>query len=227
MAIASITAWLNSHDKSYSHGVALYEQYGESRTTLALIRSGSSAFHFNKLRTALEELNLQTDIAPKPIVIGQYNPDPIATPGSKASVDFLNAPDKILEIRNQKNLQYAQARKLHESIRVMDSKQHRLQAALELLDLMDAVNESWSIIDEWQEHGRVLETVQKEQVADVAQLSHVELLKEQALLGPNITKDKARLNECADPRKQVKIATRLQTRELRMEEIRRRLRELV
>jgi hypothetical protein len=227
MAIASITAWLTSPDKSYSHGRALYEQYGEDRITLAMIRSGSSTFHFNKLLAGLQKLNLHTDIAPKPIVIGQYKPEPVAVPGSKADIDFKDAPEKILQIKTEKSQRYAQARKLHEAIRIMDSKQHRLSAALELLDHMDFVSDAWSIIDEWREKGNIREMVQKEQCSSVADLTHAELLKEQSLLGPNITKDKARLAECKVPRKAVKIAARLQGREIRMEHIRRRLRELV
>lgn len=227
MAIASIQAWLDSPDKSYSYGLALYEQYGDNKTMLALVKSGSTPFHFTKLQAALQLLNQRADLVPKPIVIGQFKPDPINVPNSKEAIDFKDAPEKILEIRAQKTLAYAQARKLHESIRMMDSREHRLKAALELLDHMDFVNESWAIIDEWKEKGTIRETVVKEQAAKLSTLTQAQLLKEQALLGPNITKDKKRLAECTDPRKQVKIQTRLQERMIRMEEVRRRLNEFV
>lgn len=226
MAIASITAWLNDPNRNYLHGKALYEQYGENKAVLALIRSGSGSFHLAKLKEGLEKLNLLANLEPKPIVINDYHrPEPAAAPG-KTNPDFTSAPDQILRIRNEKNEKYAQARKLHETIRMMDSRQHRLQAGLQLLDLMDEVNESWSIIDEWKEKGTIREKMLADTEKSVAELTLAELLQESRNIPPNITKDRKKLPTATDAKK-VDIALRLEAREARLKAIKKRLDEIV
>lgn len=225
MAIASITAWLNDPNRNYLHGKALYEQYGDNKAVLALIRSGSGSFHLAKLKEGLEKLNLLANLEPKPIVINDHRPEPAAAPG-KTNPDFTSAPDQILRIRNEKNEKYAQARKLHETIRVMDSRQHRLQAGLQLLDLMDEVNESWSIIDEWKEKGTIREKMLADTEKSVAELTLAELLQESRNIPPNITKDRKKLPTATDAKK-VDIALRLEAREARLKAIKKRLDEIV
>jgi hypothetical protein len=227
MAIASITSWLNSPDKNYILGRALYQQYGSDPVTLALINSGSTAYHFNKLFQALTELNKKVGLEPKQIVIGDFHPEPVSSPSGKSNPDFAGAPEKILQIREEKNRRFAQARKLHESIRLMDSREHRLKAAVELLNHMDFVNECWSIIDEWRDHGHVRHQEEIKQAADVSDLTEAQLIREKTNLASNITKDRAKLQACKDPRKQVKLSQRLQARTIRLEQIRRRLSEFV
>jgi len=222
MAIASITAWLNNPDRSYNHGRLLFEQYGDDRVLLALLKSGSTSFHFSKLQTALERLNKKSNLEPKQIVIAEKITDVLERPDQRP-IGYENAPNKILEIRNLKNKRYAQARHLFESIRVLDSKELRLQAGLELLDHMDYVADAWGAIDDWKENGRIRELAQKETEKEVADLTFIELVQESKNLPPNISKDRTKLKEANDPKKQTKIATRLEARERRLEMVKRRL----
>ncbi len=82
-----------------------------------------------------------------------------------------DAPEQIQQIRNEKNRRYAQARKLHESIRMMDSREHRLQAGLELLDHMHVVNDARSAIDEWSRSGQIRHQEQMRQAVQADQLT--------------------------------------------------------
>lgn len=220
MAIASITAWLNG-SRDFYHGRMLYEQYGSDRLTLTIIRTGSSAYHFSKLVEGLELINKQANLEPKRIEF----PDPpqIITPNDK----WGGAPDPILEIRNEKNKRYAQARRLFEAIRVMDSQTHRLEAALTLLEDMDFVNESWEAIDQWRETGKVKEVQKSEADKKVSQLDLKELIRQSKNLATYISKDKKRLKESSDPKKQVKIKSRLELRQYQLDEINRRINELI
>jgi len=208
MAIASITKWLEDPNKSYNHGKALYEQYGDNRLLKTIINSGSSAYHFGKLLAGLQEVNKKSNLIPAPIVIGDYvapAPDP-----ARHQVDFATAPEKINQIRDEKAARYAQARKLHESIRFLDSADLRLQAALELLDHMDFVNDSWAIIDEWKETGKIHEIAKKQAEATVDELSLEDLIKESKNLPSYITKARKKLPGITKPAAQVKAAARLE-----------------
>lgn len=225
MAIASITAWLNNPARSYYQGRMLYEQYGENRVLITLFQSGSTSFHFSKLTAALQALNTQANLEPKAIVLKEPAPAPLVRPDKAAPIGFEEAPDKILEIRNEKNRRYAQARRLFESIRVLDSKDLRRDAALQLLDHMDYVNEAWGAIDEWKDSGRIREIQQKETTLEVSELSLVELVQESKNLPPNITKDKNKLKAATLPSVQAKIAARLQARIHRLELVKRRLKD--
>jgi len=224
MAIASITAWLNNPSRSYEHGRLLYEQYGTNRVTLRILSSGSSSFHFSKLQAALEEVNKQSNLEPKPIVLPEHHLIVPERPGDRVS-EYKDAPDKILEIRNEKNRHYAQARRLFETARVLDSQSQRLDAALQILDHMDYVGEAWAAIDDWKKDGRIREIAQKQAEKDVSELSLVELIKEEKNLGPNISKDKGRLEAAESSKKKIEIAERLKSREIRLDLIRRRLRD--
>src|SRR3546814_10212948 len=102
MAIAVITQWLDG-PRDFSRGRSLYEQYGSDPVVLTLIRTGTSHYHLSKLVAALEELNRQANIQPKPIVIG----DLMATHSAKSSPDLVGAPAEIWDIRAEKNLAYA------------------------------------------------------------------------------------------------------------------------
>lgn len=220
MAIASITQWLADPKRTFLYGKALYEQYGDNRVTLALIRSGSGSYHFGKLTEALKKLNEQSNLEPKPIVIADR---PAAKHPTKKNPDLTSAPEQILKIRNDKNTKYARARKLFEMIRLMDSREHRLASGLELLDLMDEVNESWAAIDEWHEKGKVHEAMIAEAEKSVDDLSLAELLKESKNLPTYISKDRALLKTPLIDRKKMKISARLELNVKRLELIKKRL----
>lgn len=222
MAIASITTWLNNPSRNYEHGRLLYEQYGTNRVVLKLLSSGSTSFHFTKLQAALEEVNKQSNLEPKPIVLPEHHLIVPERPGDRVS-EYKDAPEKILEIRNEKNRHYAQARRLFEMARILDSQPQRLDAALQILDHMDYVSEAWSAIDEWKKDGRVREIAQKQAEKEVSELSLVELIKEEKNLRPNISKDKGRLEVAESLERKIEIAERLKSRELRLDLIRRRL----
>ena len=233
MAIASITAWLNSADKPYHHGRALYEQYGEDKALLRLVKSGSGSYHFEKLKAGLELINKNSNLVPKQIVIGDLvreapNSRPSAAGDSKkVNPDLEDAPDEITKIRNEKNLRYAQARRLFETIRVMDSREHRLQAGLELLDHMDFVNDCWAVIDEWRESGKIQEMKKEETETSVSALTLPELMKEARNLPTYITKDRQKLAAAKQESNKMRIALRLEWRIKRLELIKKRLENVV
>jgi hypothetical protein len=234
MAIASITNWLNSPKRDFATGKMLYEQYGSDRLILTIIRTGSSTYHFQKLLQGMEALNKLSNLKPKAI---HHEPAPVQEPPrlvvgelppvEKRPEQWKDAPDPILEVRDEKNRRYAKARKLFEMIRVMDSQEHRMEAALELLDDMDYVAESWEIIDEWKKDGTVREMRKKAAEKEVAEMNLRELFAKSKNLASYISKDRARVKKVTDPRKLLKIRARLEENELKLEEMKRRIDELV
>lgn len=222
MAIASITTWLNNPDRNYNHGRLLYEQYGSNVLILTILKSGCSTYHFAKLQAALEDLNTKPDLIPKPIVISEYIPEPAAAPGKK-SLDFKTAPEQIIDIRNKKNQRFAQARKLHETIRIMDDEEHRLTAALELLDHMDYVNSCWESIDKFLDTGEIKPLPQQEQAIPVDQLGLKELIKEGNNLPSYICKEKKKVKLGKAPAKQLKATIKVEWFEKRLKEVKERL----
>lgn len=213
MPIASITQYLADPNKSFQRGRMLYEQYGDNRIVMALIKSGSGSYHFTKLLEGLKEVNRQMNLEPKPIVIADH----IQKPAGKTAPDFTSAPDKIIEIKNAKTANYAKARKLFEVIRLTDGRQNRLNMGLELLDLMDKVNDAWSVIDEWKDKGKVREQQLEETEKSVSELTIAELMKEAKNLPTYISKDRTRLKDAATDAKKVKISTRLEINIKRLE----------
>jgi hypothetical protein len=222
MAIASITGWLNNPHKTYHQGHALYEQYGDNPVLKVLLKSGSTSYHLAKLKAGLEEVNKKSNLVPKPIVISQFIPEQLVSPG-KTAHDYKDAPEKILQIRDLKTNRYAQARKLFEMIRVLDSADLRKQAALEMLDHMDFVNESWAVIDEWKANGVIREIEEKQSTIEIADLCIPDLLKESKNLPSYISKAKTKLAKAKTPTSQVKASARLHMLERRYEIIKQRM----
>lgn len=221
MAIASITAWLNSKTRDFHHGCMLYKQYGSDKLILTIINTGSGNYHFNKLVEGMEALNKLSNIQPKQIDFKE--PEPL----SNKDDQWKDVPDAILEIRNEKNKIYAQARKRFEAIRFLDSSEHRLEAALIMLNEMDAVRDSWAIIDEFRETGNIREIKKQKAVEDVADLDLKELLRQRGNIESYISKDKGRIAKATDPKLILKYKVRLEERELKLAEIKRRIDELI
>lgn len=221
MAIASITAWLHDPKRDFHHGRMLYEQYGDDRLVLTIIRSGSGPYHFSKLLVAMEALNKLPNLQPKKIFV----PD-LPLVDKKPEV-WQDAPDPILGIRNEKNRRYAEARKIFETIRIMDSQEHRAEAALLLLDNMDFVNESWSAIDTWRETGIVKEVKQKEAEVSISDMDVRDLIQKSKNIATYISKDKKKILLEKNPAKLLKLKRRLELREFELAEMNRRIDELI
>lgn len=221
MAIASITAWLHNPKRDFHQGRMLYEQYGDDRLVLTIIRTGSGSYHFSKLQEAMEALNKLSNLQPKAIVIHDL------APIDKKPEVWDEAPDPILEIRNEKNRRYALARKRFETIRVMDSQEHRAEAALLLLDDMDFVNESWSAIDTWRETGVIKEVEKKEAKTSISDLSLKELMKQSKNIESYISKDKKKILSEKNPGKLLELKQRLELRVFKLAEMNRRIDELI
>jgi len=235
MAIASITAWLNSPNKNYTHGKLLYHQYGSDRLILTIIESGSGTYHFNKLSEALSLLNEQSDLQPKQIVYvppAVEDPDQtevpkITSPNSKVKTNLDDAPPEIRAIRNEKNEKFAEARHALAVARVSDSKEHRLEKALLILDNMDIVNESWLVMDTWRETGKITEKQNEQVVASVSELNLQQLLTEEKNLPTYISKARKRHTRHTDPVKKTKALAKVQSLISRLNEVKRRINELV
>lgn len=225
MAIASITQWLANPARSFSHGKTLYEQYGDNRIILAVIKTGSGSYHFAKLIEGLKAVNQKSNIEPKPIVIAPIGSLLAATKG-KISPDLTSAPDKIIDIRNNRVAKYARSRQLFEKIRLADGKNNRLEMGLELLDLMDQVNQAWEIIDDWKVTGKVREVQLAETEKAVANLSVADLMREAKNLPTYITKDRKRLAWESKDAKKLKITARLEINLKRFDLIKARLEEI-
>lgn len=225
MAIASITIWLNSTEKNYTHGKMLYEQYGQENHLKALFNSGESTYHFQKLLEALEDLNKLNSPPPKKIIIAEREKPSIVKKIEKTG--FENAPEKIIEIKTEKNKAFALARKLFEMIPYMDSQEHRREAGKELLEKMKFVQTCWQAIDEWKANGNIINVKLKEIEVDVNSLTLADLLKEEKNLPPNISKDKKKLLIEENPSRKLKLERRIIERTKRLEHIKRRLNELI
>lgn len=244
MAIASITSWLNSSDRDYHRGKLLYEQYGDDRLTLTIIRSGSSAFHFNKLVDALEALNEVSGLEPKRIEFIEPELtssdiesaagneiedriDPRKRSSDKYKSNWQDVPESIMMVRDEKTKVYAEARKMFETVRHLDSQEHRLELALQILDKMDFVAESWSVIDEYRETGKVREMKLKQAVDVVSDMDLKTLLRKSNNLKSYISKSKKALAEATTPRRQAKIKSRLESQQIQLAEMERRINEFI
>ena len=225
MAIASITEWLKKDNRSYQHGKVLYLQYGDKEHLKALFNSGNSGFHFDKLQNALEDLNKLNSPPPKQIITA--SPPKPEVLEKKATLDYRDYPEKIQEIYAAKNKSYALARNYFETIRFMDSQEHRREAGKELLAEMAFVQDCWQAIDEWKDNGRIREMKMKNIIFDVEALTITELLAASKNLPPNISKDKTKLASCTDPKFQLKLDNRIKERTQELNEVKRRLSELV
>jgi hypothetical protein len=214
MAIASITQWLNDPQRSYQVGKLLYEQYGDNKVVLSLINSGSSSFHQQQLFTALQKVNLKVNLEPKKIVIPDLSSE--NQERSKPITNYTSAPEQILNIRDEKSLNFAKARKLFESVRVMDSQEHRLEAGLQILDLMDKVNEAWEIIDQWNDSGKIAELKQIEEEKAIEEMNIHELIRDKAKLMPNISKDKKRILGAKNDKDKLKYTQKYEARKQRL-----------
>lgn len=228
MAIASITAWLTDKNPNYQLGCSLYEQYGEDRLILTIIKSGSGSYHFNKLKEALEFVNTKVNLVPKQIVFVEPTPvETITQRGTLVKTNVDNAPPEIRKIRDDKNKLYAQARHLHQAITALDSDELRLEAALQILDNMDGVNERWVALDNWKVTGEVMDIAQNKTLEEVKELSTNDLLKEQKNLPTYISKARANVKKTNDPVKKAKYQLKVQHLISRLTEIQRRVNELV
>lgn len=234
MAIASITAWLNSPIKNYTHGKLLYHQYGNDRLILTIIESGSGTYHFSKLSEALALLNEQSNLEPKQIVYvpsAAVDADQTVVTGissvNKVKTNLDDAPPEIRAIRNEKNEKFAEARHALAVARVSDSREHRLEKALLILDNMDIVNESWLAMDTWRETGKITEKQNEQVVASVSELNLQQLLTEEKNLPTYISKARKRHAGHADPVKKTKALAKVQSLISRLNEVKRRINELV
>lgn len=227
MAIASITVWLNEKNPSYHHGRLLYEQYGDDRLVLTIIKSGSGSYHFAKLKEALEFLNTKTNLIPKQIVFVPPVAEEFTPAGEKVKTNLDNAPAEVRKIRDDKNKLYAEARHLHVTIKSLDNDELRLAAALTILDNMDVVNEIWVALDTFAKTGEIMKIKHEETLAEVSELSLPELLKESKNLPPNISKARGNANKTADPVKKSKYQLKVQHLIIRLAEVQRRLNELI
>jgi hypothetical protein len=221
MAIASITEWLNSVSKNYQHGKMLYAQYGDKQYLKTLFDSGNSTFHSNKLQAALVELNKLNSPKPKNILIAEPPKPKVLL--AQPLMEYKDAPEQILHIRDEKNKAYALSRKLFETIPYLENKAHRLEAGIELLQLRKYVQDCWQAIDEWKANGTIRELAVKKIESDATELSLAELIKEQKNLPPNISKDKTKLAKCTDSEKRLKLQNRINERTMRLEFIKERL----
>lgn len=225
MAIASITTWLNTPQKNYRQGCALYAQYGNKEYLKALFNTGNSSYHFTKLEAALLDLNKLNNPPPKNIIVAEKPKETLLAPIAK--FDYGNYPDKIQEIIKAKNFAYAKARKLFETIPFLDSQTHRLEAGKELLADRKFVQECWQAIDKWKESGEIMEVAIKKIETDVADLSLADLIKEQKNIPPNISKDRKKLKECSDAVQKIKFTDRINERTMRLDLINKKLNELI
>lgn len=173
----------------------------------------------------MEAVNLQKDLTPKKIVIPEVILEAPSPSKVKTNVEF--APAEIQEIRNRKNLAYAQARKLHETIRVMDDPAHRLEAMLQLLANMDFVQECWTIMDQWAKSGEITALQEKKAAATIENLTLQQLLQQQGNLPSYICKAKKSYKLATDPRKKAKFLAGLQEKTIRLEQITNRINTLI
>lgn len=233
MPIASISTWLNSPNPSYHHGVSLYKQYGDDSLILAIITTGSGSYHFSKLKQGLQSVNDQPSITPKKLEYvapaqersaSEDPEEPVYVGRKKVNLD--NAPKEIRDIRNNKNLKFAEARHLHAKLRFMDSQQHRCDAALTILNNMDEVNSSWCAMDEWEKTGKITQVEREEVQAAVAELSIPELYQERTNLPSRISHARKRHSTNTDPRKKTKALAKVESLISRFNEVKRRISEL-
>jgi hypothetical protein len=202
MAIAPIFTWLNSTDKNYQLGVALYNQYGNKSHLKTFFKNGNSDYHFNRLLDVLTDLNEDISIVvtatrserPAGFIIPEL--EAISVPQTRYSLsdkEWNEAPETLKDLYTKTSRLKSRADLIYHQTRIAPTKDERLQLALAQLADRHQVNVIWKEIKEYHATGLLKEIITAEQEKPVNDLGLAELIKLSQNLPPYITKARQRL----------------------------------
>jgi hypothetical protein len=232
MAIAPITQWLDSREKNYLVGRALYEQYGTNSLLKTLFKNGDSDYHLTRLIESLEELNRQLhaiDQKQQPqhqrFVIPPLESIPVpATRMSLSDPAYQNAPEEIKDLYTANSRLNSRADLLYLQARSAPTAAERLELSLAQLDDRQQVNENWQTIKEYHATGVVQEQVKEAEEKNVSELTVSELMALDKNLPTYISKARKSLQALqAGTPKFIKTANRLQQYTIKLKLVKERL----
>nr|WP_199079081.1 hypothetical protein [Pedobacter sp. ASV19] len=226
MAIAKITIWLKDSFRDYQYGVLLYNEYGKNDLLKVILQNGDSAYHQDRLYTALEELNPTLEELTNKPAFKFPSLDEITVPVKRYGINddqWDNLPDQIKDLYVQNSKLHSHSRMLFDQARIAPTDAERLSYGLQILSERKSLNNNWKAIKDYHENGQLKETVQKEQELNVQDLSVLDLIKEWSNLPTYISKAKKALKNMTPGQKMDKAKLRLQELEIRMETVKKRV----
>lgn len=225
MAIAPILRWLSDPNRTYHHGKLLYEQYGNNIVSKTIINTGhqGSNYHFNFLENCLKELADQT---PDKLAVIIPDLESFTTPAKPGISDqqYQTLPVELRDIRKDAKNQFNRAKWLFTRIPMIDSKEQRLEMAIQLLDDFDDNRRQMGHVQGFLDKGTYTpELIILKKQKPVVELTIKELIAESKNIPTYISKDRAKLESSDDVDFKTKVTARISARQERLELIQRRL----
>jgi hypothetical protein len=226
MAIASVLQWLSDPNRTYHHGKLLYEQYGNNIVSSTIINTGhqGSNYHFTFLENCLKEL---ADHTPEKMQVAIPQLETFTVPDKPGISDqeYKKLPEDMKSIRKDAKNQYNRAKWLFARIPLTDSKEQRLEMALQLLDDFDENRRQMGHVQGFLEKGTYTpETIILKELKPVEDLSIKELIAESKNIPTYVTKDIKRIKDVpVDTDRFKELTSRIKARKERLEQVNRRL----
>ena len=228
MAIASILQWLSDPNRTYQHGKILYEQYGNNIVAATIINTGhqSSNYHFTYLENCLKDLVDHTPQKMEVIIpdLTEFNQ---TQKQGISDQEYQKLPEDLRIIRKDAKNQFNRAKWLFARIPLTDSKEQRLEMALQLLDDFDDNRRQMGHVQGFLDKGTYIpETIILKELRPVQDLSIKELIAESKNIPTYITKDIKRIKDVLiDSDRFRELTSRINARKERLEQVNRRLNE--
>lgn len=238
MAIAIIDNWVNDPKRSYEYGVQLYEQFGDNRMILALLKNGHarSHYHFTRLTDALRTLIPKQPAAAATAIAQQKKlTDPLAklpkleeisvSPQrySLTDADWEKLPNPIKDLYTRQSRLHAHSQMLFNQSRISTDHEHRRIIDCKILHERNELNNNWQTIKDFHTNGAVKAEVQKKQQTEIDKLSIAELVKLSKNLPPALSKKRKRLTGMQDGAQKNKLIATIKELEIRQELVKKRL----
>jgi hypothetical protein len=149
--VKEVRKWLESSQRDYAAGVALFEAHGRSAVLKRLLAGGATDYtrevlarELAKLATNLATLATMSDPSPTHVHVADISPKPVhETPIRVPEAE--KSADSTEDIRRQRRDLFAQRDYLHARLSLLPTEQGRLEAALQLLDTVKRIQLSYDV----------------------------------------------------------------------------------
>jgi hypothetical protein len=189
----------------YENALTLYRQYGQSKALLAMFERSETAFNAKKLVEFLKDLLSNFDEKSieniKPIAqiiqVGEQQKPAIQVSETQTYnlAKYATAPPEIQELVTEIKRSYRIKDSLFAQLELFADDLQRCEAALEILDLAERIQEIWVILLHFDNHKTMPIVELATAKIQVAYTDIGDLYKRKATLIANISRDKKRKPE--------------------------------
>ena len=182
----------------YENALTLYRQYGQSKALLAMFERSETDFNAKKLVEFLKELSTTPSPTPDPSPTGEGSKTPPVGGGGAGLYDlskYATAPPEIQELVKEIKRSYRIKDSLFAQLELFADDLQRCEAALEILDLAERIQEIWVILLHFDNHKAMPIVELGPAKIQVAYTDIGDLYKRKATLIANISRDKKRKPE--------------------------------